>query len=84
MDSGALWAAEVLRAQRMPATEIGAVLGADDAEEIRRRLELHAERLQERLLDQLRTLARVERLLAEALGDVPAAERPAYSGAGTR
>ena len=83
MDSTVVWAAEVLRAQRMPAAEIGAVLGADDSEEIRRRLGLHAERLQERLLDQLRTLARVEGLLAEALGDEPAAERPAHSRAGT-
>jgi hypothetical protein len=84
MDSRVVWAAEVLRAQRMPAAEIGAVLEANDAEEIRRRLELHGERLQERLVDQLRTLARVERLLTEALGFEAAAERPALSSAGTR
>ena len=73
MDPNVMWAAEVLRAQRMPAAEIGAVLGADDAEQIRRLLELHGERLHEELLDQLRTLARVEQLLTEALDRVPAA-----------
>ena len=84
MDHRVVWAAEVLREQRMPANEIGAVLEADDAREIRRRLELHHERLQERLLEQLRTLSRVERLLTEALYDVPAAGRPALNPVGTR
>jgi len=84
MDTNVVWAAQVLRAQRMPAAEIGAVLETDDAEEIRRHLELHGERLQERLVDQLRTLSRVERLLTEALGRDPAAERHALSPAGTR
>jgi len=83
MDTKVVWAAEALRAQRMPAAEIGAVLEAEDPEEIRRRLELHGERLQERLVDQLRALARVERLLTEALESGPAA-RPALSSAGTR
>ena len=57
------------------------MLEADDAEEIRRRLELHGERLQERLVNELRTLARVERLLSEALE--PTAEGRALSRAGT-
>ena len=83
MDTKVVWAAEALRAQRMPAAEIGAVLEAEDPEEIRRRLELHGERLQERLVDQLRALARVERLLTEALESGPAAP-PALSSAGTR
>jgi hypothetical protein len=82
MDTRVVWAAEVLRAQRMPAAEIGAVLEADDAEEIRRRLELHGERLQEQLVDQLRTLARVERMLAGALGRGPAAEHTVLSPVG--
>jgi hypothetical protein len=81
MDGRVVWAAEVLRTQRMPPAEIGAVLEADDGEEIRRRLELHGERLQERLVDELRTLGRVERLLTEALE--PAAEGRALSRAGT-
>ena len=84
MDTKVVWAAEALRAQRMPAAEIGAVLEAEDAEEIRRRLQLHGERLQERLVDQLRTLARVERLLRDSLGPEAAGERPALSSAGTR
>jgi hypothetical protein len=82
MDGRVVWAAEVLRKQRMPPAEIGAVLEADDGEEIRRRLELHGERLQERLVDELRTLARVERLLTEAALE-PAAEGRALSRAGT-
>ena len=81
MDGRVVWAAEVLRKQRMPPAEIGAVLEADDGEEIRRRLELHGERLQERLVDVLRTLARVERSLTEALE--PAAQGRALSRAGT-
>lgn len=56
-------AVRVLRAQAMPADEIEAVLEAGDPAEIRRRLELHGECLRERLLDDLRTLERVERLL---------------------
>jgi hypothetical protein len=81
MDGRVVWAAEVLRTQRMPPAEIGAVLEAKDAEDIRRRLELQGERLQERLVDELRTLARVERLLTEALE--PAAPGRALSRAGT-
>jgi hypothetical protein len=85
MDDTVVWAAQALRGQRMPADEIGAVLETDDPQEIRRRLELHGERLQELLAEQLRTLSLVERLLTEALGAPPAAaERPELSPAGTR
>lgn len=83
MDDTVVWATEALRAQRMPADEIGAVLETDDAREIRRRLELHGERLRELLAEQLRTLSRIERLLTEALGAAPAAERPELSPVGT-
>lgn len=62
------WAAEVLWAQRMPPAEIDAVLGADTAEQVRQRLELHAERLRERLFDELCTLERVEHVLTADLG----------------
>jgi hypothetical protein len=48
------------------------VLETDDPEQIHRLLELHGERLQERLVEQLRALARVERLLTAAPDDVPA------------
>jgi hypothetical protein len=84
MDPRVMWAVELLRAQRMPRNEIGAVLEADDPEEIRRRLELHGERLQERLADQLEELLRAERLLTEALGRVPETEQVVLSPAGTR
>jgi len=84
MDDMVVWAAEALRAQRMPVDEIGAVLETDDVREIRRRLELHGERLRELLADQLRTLSRVELVLTEAFGAAPAAERPALSPAGSR
>lgn len=69
MDASALrsdgWAVGVLRSQDMPPSEIRTVLTADDPELVRRYLELHGERLEERLADQRRTLAALERLLAE-------------------
>ena len=49
--------------QGMPADEIRAVLGAHDPVIIRRSLELHEERLIERLDDQRLAVDRVERLL---------------------
>ena len=54
----------LLRGQGMPPEEIQAVLAARDPEIVRRYLELHGERLEERLTEQRRTLAR----LAEMLG----------------
>jgi hypothetical protein len=59
-------AAEILRDQEMPPHEIRAVLSADDPETVRRLLELHVERLEERLTDQRRALAELERLLTES------------------
>jgi len=49
----------------MPSDEIGTVLTTDDPELVRRHLELHRERLDEWLADQRRTLAALERLLAD-------------------
>lgn len=57
------WAITTLREQGMPATEIAAVLEAESGRSVRQYLELHRERLEERLADQRRTLARLERLL---------------------
>lgn len=57
--------AAALRHQEMPSEEIRAVLTADEPELVRRYLELHRERLEERLADQRRTLAALEQLLAE-------------------
>ena len=50
-----------------PSEEIDAILGADDPELVRRYFELHRERLDERLADQRRALARLEQLLAARL-----------------
>jgi 4-alpha-glucanotransferase len=60
------WAASTLTRQEMPREEIRAVLAAHDPETVRRYLELHRERLEERLGEQRRTLADVERFLTEA------------------
>jgi hypothetical protein len=51
----------------MPRDEISAVLGADNPELVRRHMELHRERLEERLAEQLRALAGLERLLVQAI-----------------
>ena len=56
----------MLRSQDMPPNEIRAVLTTGDPELVRRYLELHGERLEERLADQRRTLAALERVLAES------------------
>lgn len=61
------WAVGTLHDHEMPADEIRAVLAAEDPEVVRRYLELHQERLQERVAKQRRTLASVERALTEAI-----------------
>jgi hypothetical protein len=61
------WAAPALRQYEMPPNEISAVLGADNPELVRRYMELHRERLEERLADRLRALAGLERLLVQAI-----------------
>ena len=60
-----------LRRQRMPLPEIRAILAADDPVAVRRYLELHRERLEERLAKQRRALAEVESSLTETIA-VPA------------
>ena len=59
-DIAASWAARVLGRQEMPSEEIDAILAADDAEVVRRHLELHRERLHEHLSDRFRELDAVE------------------------
>jgi hypothetical protein len=61
------WAAGALLDYDMPADEIGAVIAADGPEVVHRYLELHRERLEERLEEQRRGLASVERFLAAAI-----------------
>ena len=57
---------ETLREQGMPAAELQAILRSDDPVIVRRYLELHRERLEERLAEQVRTLERLERQLDPA------------------
>jgi DNA-binding transcriptional MerR regulator len=65
--SGSLaWAVSTLTRQEMPREEIRAVLAAHEPETVRRYLDLHRERLEERLAEQRRTLADLERFLNEA------------------
>jgi hypothetical protein len=61
------WAAHVLREQGMPALERHAVFGTDDPRTIRRYLDLHRERLEERLMEQRAVLECIEVLLTETI-----------------
>ena len=57
--------ARILQSQEMPAEEIRAVLDAEDAQTVHRYLELHRERLEERLAEQRRLVIDLERSLTE-------------------
>ena len=57
---------DTLREQGKPAAELQAILLSDDPVIVRRYLELHRERLEERLAEQVRTLGRLERQLDPA------------------
>ena len=56
-----------LRRLEMPPTEINTVLVTDDPDVVRRLLELHRERLQERLADDVARVGRIEASLSEAI-----------------
>ena len=56
-----------LRRQGMPLPEIRALLAAGDPTIVRRHLELHRERLEERLAEQRRALADVESSLTRTI-----------------
>jgi hypothetical protein len=62
--SGEATAASALRSCAMPEAEIHSVLEAADPEIVRRHVELHIERLEERLARQRRILRRVQRTLS--------------------
>ena len=62
-----LWAAHELQRLGMPPTEIHTVLVADDRDVVRRLMELHRERLQERLADEVARVGRIEASLSEAI-----------------
>ncbi len=72
-------ALRTLRRQQMPLEQISAVIDADDPELVRRHMALHREWLEERLADELRTLAGVERFLVRAL--MSRRESPAHAWA---
>jgi hypothetical protein len=63
-----LWAAYALRAQGMPQGEIHSLLATDDPRLIRRHLDLHRERLEERFADHRELVNSIEGLLLEAAG----------------
>ena len=56
-----------LRRQRMPLPEIRALLSADDPIIVGRHLELHRERLEERLFEQTALLASIGSTLSDAI-----------------
>jgi hypothetical protein len=68
-------AAETLVRQGMPADEVRALLHAGDAVIVRHHLELHRERLAERLEEHRRIVDRIERLLLDRADAQPAASR---------
>jgi hypothetical protein len=61
------WVVETLRLCEMPAEEIRALLSADDPATVRQFLELHRERLEDHVAEQLRRLASLERFLIDAI-----------------
>jgi hypothetical protein len=60
-----LSAAHELRRLGMPPMEIHTVLVSDDQDVVRRLMELHRERLQERLADDVATVGRIEASLSD-------------------
>ena len=62
------WAVEVLRLTEMPAGEIRAVLSTDDPLVVHRVLELHGERLDERVAELRGRLRSLERFLVGTIG----------------
>jgi hypothetical protein len=73
-------ATPALMDQGMPPEEIDAMLGADDAEVVRRYLELHEERLEERFADQRRTVGRLMQAITTPKGDQRRAARRRRGG----
>lgn len=61
------WAISELIDQGMPYEEIAGILGGGDPKLAHRYLELHRERLAERLMDQRRIVGRIEMLVTEAI-----------------
>ena len=62
------WVARVLQEQSMPREEVTAILSASDRRMIHQYLALHLERLEESLIEQRRTIERIEALLTAEAG----------------
>jgi hypothetical protein len=62
---GPAWAETVLREQGMPPDELRVVLSSANRELVRRHLELHLERLDERLASQKRLVEAIGRILVD-------------------
>lgn len=62
-------AVTMLRDVDMPPDEVRAILAADHPAVVHRYVELHRERLEERLAEQRRTLARLERIVSREILD---------------
>jgi hypothetical protein len=65
------WAETVLREQDMPADELRVVLTSSDRELIRHLLDLHLERLEERLVSQKQDVEAIGRILGGRLAGPP-------------
>jgi hypothetical protein len=65
------WAETVLRKQDMPADELGVVLTSSDRELIRHLLDLHLERLDERLVSEKQDVEAIGRMLGGRLAGPP-------------
>ena len=74
------WAIITLRHHDMPSEEIRAILEADDPEIVRRYLERHGERPEEKVAEQGRTISCLERFLADAIERRKGKPRPRATG----
>jgi hypothetical protein len=70
------WGTRILLDHGMPPDEIHEVVTTDDARVVRRRLELHRERLVEELFARHRVLSSVERVLSDAATERARRVRP--------
>jgi hypothetical protein len=71
---------QILHELDMPPEDVRALVAAGDPVVVHRYIELHGERLAERLADRLQTLVRLERTLNDAILDQgPASRRPPQS-----
>jgi hypothetical protein len=70
------WAVSVLREQDMPADELRVVLTTSDRELIRHVLDLHLERLEERLVSQKQDVEAIGRILGGGWPGGPSFVRP--------